>query len=138
MQLEVGSVVEGKITGITNFGAFVQLEDGKTGLIHISEIATDYVKDINDHVKVNQKVRAKVISVAPGGKISLSIRKLIQEERATRSSRPADVEMFKHRDESLSFDDMMNKFKMDSDEKMQTLKRSFESKRGGFGGRRKN
>lgn len=137
MQLEVGSVVEGKVTGITNFGAFVQIEGGKTGLVHISEIATDYVKDINDHIKVNDQVKAKVVSISPAGKVSLSIKKVIEEEKALKASRPADVEMFQNKSsDKLSFDDMMNKFKMDSDEKMQTLKRSFESKRGSFGSKR--
>ena len=137
MHLEVGSIVEGKVTGITNFGAFVQLDGGKTGLVHISEIATDYVKDINDHIKVNDTVKAKVVSVSPVGKISLSIKKVIEEEKALKASRPADVEMFQNKTvDKLSFDDMMNKFKMDSDEKMQTLKRRFESKRGSYGGKR--
>ena len=77
MQLEVGNVVSGKITGITNFGAFVQLEGGKVGLIHISEVALEYVKDINDHVKVGDEVKVKVVSIAPGGKISLSIKKVL-------------------------------------------------------------
>ena len=137
MQLEVGSIIEGKVTGVTKFGAFVQINGGQTGLVHISEIATDYVKDINDHIKLNDKVKAKVVSIVPGGKISLSIKQVLEQEKEKRSSRPADVEMFKSKSsDKLSFDDMMNKFKLDSDEKMQTLRRSFESKRG-FNGKRK-
>ena len=73
MQLEVGNNVTGKITGITNFGAFVQLEGGKVGLIHISEIALNYVKDINDHVKVGDEVKVKVVGIT-NGKISLSVK----------------------------------------------------------------
>ena len=131
MQLEVGNVVSGKITGITNFGAFVQLEGGKVGLIHISEIALEYVKDINDHVKVGDEVKVKVVSIAPGGKISLSIKKVLEEERKNKASRPADVEMLKsHQTEDMSFEEKMNRFKQDSDDKMLALKRSFESKRG--------
>ena len=137
MQLEVGSIIEGKVTGITKFGAFVLINGGQTGLVHISEIATDYVKDINDHIKVNDKVKAKVVSIVPGGKISLSIKQVLEQEKVSKASRPLDVEMFKSKNsDKLSFDDMMNKFKMDSDEKMQTLKRNFESKRG-FNGKRK-
>ena len=137
MQLEVGSIVEGKVTGITNFGAFVQLEGGVTGLVHISEVALDYVKDIKDHLKVDDKVKVKIVSVTPGGKISLSIKKVLEMEKATAGTRPADVNMFKKQEsENLSFEDKMNKFKMDSDEKMQVLRRSFESKKGGFGTRR--
>ena len=63
MALEVGAIVEGVVTGITNFGAFVSLPDGKTGLVHISEIADAYVKDINDYVKKNDTVKVKVLSV---------------------------------------------------------------------------
>ena len=131
MQIEVGSVVEGKITGVTNFGAFVQLNGGKTGLVHISEVALDYVKDINDFVKVGDEVKVKVVSTEPKGKISLSIKKVLEEEKAKASSRPADVALFTSKsDSNMSFEDKMNKFKLDSDERMLTLKRNFESKRG--------
>jgi S1 RNA binding domain protein len=130
MQLEVGSVVEAKITGITNFGAFAQIEGGKTGLIHISEIAVDFVKNIEDFVKVGDTLKVKVISCEKG-KISLSAKKVIEEERAKKASRPAEVELFeKPKDENLSFEDKMSKFKQDSDERMLALKRNFESKRG--------
>lgn len=130
MQLEVGSVVDAKITGITNFGAFAQIEGGKTGLIHISEIAVDFVKNIEDFVKVGDVMKVKVISCEKG-KISLSAKKVIEEERARKASRPAEVELFeKPKDENLSFEDKMNKFKQDSDERMLALKRNFESKRG--------
>ncbi|MBQ2897386.1 MAG: S1 RNA-binding domain-containing protein [Clostridia bacterium] len=140
MQLEVGSILEGKVTGITNFGAFVQINDSKiTGLVHISEVSLDYVKDINEHLKVNDSVKVKVVSVAPGGKISLSIKKVQEEERALKASRPADVEMFtKPATTDLSFEDKINRFKSDSDERLQTLKRNFESKRGSYGGRRQS
>ena len=74
MALEVGAIIEGVVTGITNFGAFVSLPDGKTGLVHISEIADAYVKDINDYVKKNDTVKVKVLSVDPSGKIGLSIK----------------------------------------------------------------
>lgn len=74
MTFEVGTIVEGKVTGITNFGAFVELPDGKTGLCHISEIADDYVKDVKDYLKDSQSVKVKIISVDEKGKISLSIR----------------------------------------------------------------
>ena len=74
MALEQGSIVEGVITGITNFGAFVELPGGQTGLVHISEVAAVYVKDINEFLKVNDKVKVKIISVDPKGKIGLSLR----------------------------------------------------------------
>ena len=75
MQLEVGKIYEGKVTGITKFGAFVELEKGTTGMVHISEIANTYVSEIKDHITEGQQVKVKVLSLGEGGKISLSIKK---------------------------------------------------------------
>src|SRR5699024_5610788 len=83
MSIEVGSKLQGKVTGITNFGAFVQLEDGPTGLVHISEVADNYVKDINDHLKVGEEIKVKVINVQKDGKIGLSINHLRSEEHTS-------------------------------------------------------
>lgn len=74
MQLEAGSIVEGRVTGITAFGAFVALPGGKSGLVHISEVANTYVSDIHTFLTLNQTVQVKVLSVSPEGKINLSIR----------------------------------------------------------------
>ena len=83
MAVEVGSKVQGKVTGITNFGAFVELPGGQTGLVHISEVADSYVKDINDHLKVGQEIEVKVVN-EKDGKIGLSIKKAIDKpERQT-------------------------------------------------------
>jgi len=78
--IEVGSIVEGVVTGITNFGAFVLLPNGETGLVHISEVADTYVKDINEYFHKKDKVKVKVLSVNGDGKIGLSIRRALQEE----------------------------------------------------------
>ena len=75
MEFGVGSVVEGKVTGITKFGAFVSLPEGKSGLVHISEIAYTYVNDVKDHLKEGQEVKVKVIGVDDNGRINLSIKK---------------------------------------------------------------
>ena len=75
MTLMAGNILEGRIINITNFGAFVEVE-GKTGLVHISEVADTYVKDIREHLKEDDKVKVKVISVDDKGKISLSIKPL--------------------------------------------------------------
>ena len=75
MELEVGSILEGKITGITKFGAFVLLPDGKSGLVHISEIANTYVNDVHDHVQLGQMVKVRVMNVTEDGKINLSIKR---------------------------------------------------------------
>ena len=73
MQLEVGAVVEGKVTGITKFGAFVELPGGKTGMVHISEVAPTFVKEIRDFVTENQTVKVKILAISEEGKISLSM-----------------------------------------------------------------
>ena len=61
MQLEVGAILEGKVTGITKFGAFVALPEGKSGLVHISEIANTYVSEVRDYVQDGQTVKVKII-----------------------------------------------------------------------------
>lgn len=75
MEFGVGSVVEGKVTGITKFGAFVSLPEGKSGLVHISEIAYTYVNDVKDYLKDGQEVKVKVIGIDDSGRINLSIKK---------------------------------------------------------------
>ncbi|WP_240374523.1 S1 domain-containing post-transcriptional regulator GSP13 [Bacillus piscicola] len=94
-QFEVGTIVEGKVTGIKPFGAFVALDENKQGLVHISEIAHGYVKDINDVLTVGEAVKVKVKSIdEESGKISLSIRDTLPapeqtERRAPRTNRPS-------------------------------------------------
>lgn len=153
MQLEVGAILEGKVTGITNFGVFVELEKGTTGMVHISEISSSFVEDINEFVKVGDVVKVKVMSFTDNGKISLSMRRAVprpeRQERTERperrehrggfqgrqpdrrdrpvggnSSRPQSVPAEKReRPESGSFEDMMARFKQSSDEKFMDLKR---------------
>ena len=65
MQVEVGAIVEGKVTGLTNFGAFVSLPDGKTGMVHISEVAPTYVKEIRDYLTENQEVKVCLLYTSP-------------------------------------------------------------------------
>lgn len=132
MQLEVGKTLEGKVTGITNFGAFVQLEGGKTGLVHISEVAISFVKDIRDHLKENDSVKVKVLSIDDSGKISLSIKKALEEEmaKAKASKAPAHV-TFGNDAGEMSFEDKMKQFMQDSEEKMSAIKRNLDNKRSG-------
>ncbi|MDN4495370.1 S1 domain-containing RNA-binding protein [Ureibacillus aquaedulcis] len=143
MSIEVGSKVQGKVTGITNFGAFVELPDGKTGLVHISEVADNYVKDINEHLKVGDVVEVKVMNVEADGKIGLSIRKAKpQPERPERPERPHRPRRDNNRSNDRNgqtkenFEQKMARFLKDSDERLATLKRATESKRGGRGARR--
>lgn len=124
MSLAVGSIVEGVVSGITKFGAFVELPGGITGLIHISEVADTYVKDVNDFLKEKQQVKVKVINIGDDGKIGLSIKQLTAPPK-NRASRP------RPRGKEVSFEDKMAKFLKESDERQQDLRRNTESKRGG-------
>src|SRR5690625_6778000 len=90
MSIEVGSKVKGKVTGITNFGAFVELKENTTGLVHISEVADSYVKDINEHLSVGEEITVKVINVEKDGKIGLSIKKAKDKPIRQVSSRERD------------------------------------------------
>ena len=75
MALQVGDIVEGKVTGIKPFGAFVSLPEGKTGLVHISEVSYEFVQDLSAVLSDGQTVSVKVLSIAPDGKIALSIKR---------------------------------------------------------------
>ncbi len=135
MQVEVGKIFDGKVTGITSFGAFVEFGEGKevkTGLVHISEVAAEYVKNINDHLSINDQVKVKVVSIDEKGKIGLSIKQAVKKPEVSHASRrPANVEWTpKPVDEAASFEDKLNKFKQASEEKMHDLKRSMDVKRG--------
>ena len=110
MPVKVGQIVEGTVSGITKFGAFMQLPDGEVGMVHISEIADTYVKEISDYLKPNEKVKVKVLSIDDRGKISLSIRKA--------------------KDAQLVFEENLAKFIKDSDERLADIKKNRESKRG--------
>lgn len=145
MAIEVGTKLEGKVTGITNFGAFVELPGGVTGLVHISEIADNYVKDVNDHLKMEDIVTVKVINVDKNGKIGLSIRKAVdkpieeqqqQQQRPARSNYRRDDDRNRGGGNKFSFEDKVSKFLKDSEERMSSLRKNTESKRGGRGAKR--
>ena len=87
--MELGSVVEGKVTRITNFGAFVELEDGQSGLIHISEVADEYVSDVSEFLTKGETVTAKVISIDQNGKIALSLKKMKPPTQTEKNFQPA-------------------------------------------------
>ncbi len=139
MSIEVGSKLKGKVTGITNFGAFVELPNGKTGLVHISEVAHKYVKDIKEHLKVGEQVEVKIVQVEQDGKIGLSIKRATEEpprrnqnRRNFRRGGPAQGSSRRPQ----NFEDQLSRFLKDSEERLSTLKRQTESKRGGRGSRR--
>jgi len=142
--VEVGQILEGKVASLTAFGAFVELDGGITGMVHISEVADTYVKDINEFLSVGQTVKVKVLEIGEKGKISLSIKKVVENEKTDKPKRNRPQQpkgwqgLPQKPTESLSFEDMLASFKKTSEDKMSDLKRSNESKRGsrrGYGSR---
>jgi len=136
-EVEVGQIVEGTISGITHFGAFVVLPNGRTGLVHISEVADAYVKDIKDYYKENDKVQVKVLSMDANGKVALSIRQA-QPKAAAAPARENSNPRREHRNNErrapqVSFEDKMQRFMRDSEDRLQDLRRNNDSKRGGRG-----
>lgn len=179
MAVEVGQKVEGKITGIKHFGAFVALGNNQSGLIHISEISDEFIKDINDVLSVGDQVTVKILTVANDGKIGLSLRQAAEDNPGLninkgtpkRESKSESVPPSKgqprnfhqvsptvprqrrddRREGSRSnqnvsgkyaqksnddFDSLMSNFLKDSEDRLSSLKRNTEGKRGGRGGRR--
>lgn len=160
MQVEIGKIYEGKVTGITKFGAFVELDKQTTGMVHISEVANAFVSEIKDHIQEGQMVKVKVLNVSEDGKISFSIKKAV-DNPPPRAPRPQNFRRddgprreggFSHgaprKEGSYSdrgprkqfekkapakpvdpFEDMLNKFKQNSEEKMSDLKRNMDGKR---------
>ncbi len=160
MSIEVGNKVSGTVSGITNFGAFIDLGDRKTGLVHISEVSDSFIKDIKDVLKVGETVTVKVMSIGDDGKIGLSIRRAVDKPIETASNTQEKTSSYQGRREGGAprsggyqnqrsnrgsknvepkkddFDSLMSSFLKDSDDRLTTLKRSTEGKRGGRGGRR--
>lgn len=120
MSVDTGSIVEGMVVKITNYGAFVELPDGRSGLVHIREIADTYVKDVHDYLKEQEKVKVKVLGINDRGKLDLSVKQALSpEERVARVRAKA------------SFEDKMKAFLKESEERLLDLKRNTEAKRGG-------
>ncbi len=139
MVLEIGSILEGKVTGITKFGAFVELPGGKNGMVHISEIASTYVKEITDFIKEDQVVKVKILAISPEGKINLSIKRAQEQPRPSSPTPPPKrprVEQDwsgaskRQSSEPLTFEDMLSKFKSTSEDKISDLKRTMDPKKG--------
>lgn len=149
MQLEVGAVTEGKVTGIAKFGVFVEIEKGVTGLVHISEISKNFVKDITKILKFGDVVKVKILSFE-NDKLSLSI-KQVQELQNVEENKPDENKPIKvlnkavqkqedasknKEKENPSFEDMLAKFKRTSEEKMSDIKRNLDNKRSSYSKRR--
>ena len=113
---KVGDLVDGEVAKITNFGAFVKLSTGERGLIHISQVSDSYVKDVNEHLKIGDKVKAKVVSVAADGKIDLSLKA------------PQEPVEKKPEFKFQTFESKLKKFLKESQERQADLKKSIENK----------
>ena len=135
MAIEIGTLVTGKVVKILPFGAFIQTDDGISGLVHISEVARNYVENINDHLKIGDVVDAVVVKIDENNKISFSIKKALaskpKEPVKKEPIRPADIDWGKKDTDTMSFEDKLSKFKLDSDENMAAIRRSADSKRSG-------
>ena len=131
MELEVGNIYEGKVTGITKYGAFVNFEGGKSGLVHISEIANTFVSDVANHVKMGQMIRVKVLSISNDGKINLSIKQAEapakeKEEAPKRFTAPvkhqkydmAPIPAANENSGDINFEDRLKKFMQESDSRI--------------------
>jgi len=157
MQHVVGEIVEGKVTGITKFGAFVELEGGAVGMVHISEVSQTYVNDISEHLKDQQQVKVKILNIGEDGKISLSIKKAMPVQQSQRrennpsnfNNKPAFTPRSQgnnsrgggnrpsggynnrsnHPAKPATFEDMLSKFIQSSDEKISDLKRDKPTRR---------
>ncbi|HEY5560566.1 MAG TPA: S1 domain-containing RNA-binding protein [Clostridiaceae bacterium] len=131
MTLKAGSILEGTVVNITSFGAFVEV-DGKTGLVHISEISDSFVKDVREHLKEKDVVKVKVISVDDNGKISLSIKQACAPKR---TMKPVEIDWNNEKGKvaTANFEDRMSKFLKESEERFQDLKKHQESRgKGGY------
>ncbi len=150
MQSLIGEIYEGKVTGLTSFGAFVRMSNGESGMVHISEVAATYVNDITEFLSEGQDVKVKVLAINENNKISLSIKQALPAPEKTRETPRKNSQQsgfsknnsqrgFSGRDSKpqqqqaaapMSFEDMMAKFKQESDEKISVLKKSGDFKTG--------
>lgn len=145
MDLVVGSILEGKVTGITKFGAFVALPEGKSGMVHISEVANSYVNDIKDFLAEGQQVSVKIINVDNEGRINLSIKKAQPQAAAPQPVAPRPA--FERRPQrprggaprgarqpvdpaSLTFEDKLKMFMQDSESRLSDIKHNNDRKSG--------
>ncbi len=140
MAIEIGNILEGRVTGIMNFGAFVSLPGGKSGLVHISEIANTFVKDVHEHLQVGQTVKVKIIDINDQGKINLSIKRVLDEEKEPVKKVPAspvheppqpqmaEVGEVAAPTADLSFEEKLKKFMQASDSKNADKRRNTERK----------
>lgn len=151
MDLAIGSIYEGKVTGITKFGAFVSLPEGKSGMVHISEIANSFVNNISDFLQEGQEVTVKIIKIDDEGRINLSIKKALPQESSAASAprqqghyaprpaqdrRPPRPRSAGPRQKapvdpaSMTFEDKLKHFMQDSESRLSDIKHNTDRKNG--------
>ena len=129
MSVKVNEIVEGVVIGITNFGAFVQIDEETSGLVHISEISDEYVEKTSDFLERGQKVKVKVVNIDKDGKIGLSIKKA---QPPKSNNKPVDINWLKKDSQKdLSFEDKMAKFLKESNEKIESVRQRNNSRGNG-------
>lgn len=141
LMISEGQILDGKVVRLTSYGAFVKVDGGEIGMVHISEIADGYVKEIKDYLKEDQEVKVMVLAPAKDGKLNLSIKKALspQKNNRTDSDTRSRTNSFtpnsndsETKDVSSNFEDRLAKFMKESDEKLLVLKRKNEGKRSGY------
>ncbi len=140
MAIEVGNILEGKVTGVKKFGAFVALPEGSMGMVHISEVSTQYIENLSDVLSEGQMVKVKVLSVEDG-KIALSIKRTIEQpvkkvQHRADTGRVWQPKAPSSAQSSMTFEEKMSQFKSRSEEKISDLRRSTEARRGGSSSRK--
>lgn len=138
MELAVGNIVTGKVTTITKFGAFVALPGGKSGLVHISEVASAFVSDVHDFLTEGQEVPVKILDITPEGKINLSVKQAMpkperpaRREPAFRRPEAAQPAALPAEPAEQTFEDKLKQFMSVSDSKQSEFSRYMAGKRGG-------
>jgi len=128
LPLVIGSEIEGKVTGLTKFGAFIELPEGNVGLVHISQISDNYVTDITKHLRVGDIVKVRLLGMAKEGKYDLSIKQVGKPAWQAKPRRPREDA---GRPAPGSFEDKITSFLKQSEEKLVDWKRNLEIKQGG-------
>ncbi len=117
MEIKIGDEISGKVVKITNYGAFVEIDGGKWGLIHISKLADKYVKNVEDYVKQGEEVRVKVIGIDENGKVSLSLISP-KKDGPFEEKREEQIEEVK----PVNFEDKLDRFLKDSEDKISKIR----------------
>lgn len=131
MPVKVDEIINGKVTGVTKFGAFVDLENGQKGLVHISEISNTFVENIDSVIKVGDEVKVKVVNIADDGKINLSIKKAVMPEPKPEFKPTPKPNAETEKPQLSEFEQMLSNFKKVSDEKIGSMRKAVNTRRTG-------